>query len=127
MFLGLRTVIYPAPDLAASKAWWAERLGFDPYFDEPFYVGFEVAGYELGLNPNVDPEAGAISYWGVGDLDAAVATLLEAGAREGSGIQDTGGGIRVAEVIEPGGAVVGLIENPHFSLPPGVEQPGPGR
>jgi len=86
-----------------------------------------VAGYELGLNPNVDPEAGAISYWGVGDLDAAVATLLEAGAREGSGIQDTGGGIRVAEVIEPGGAVVGLIENPHFSLPPGVEQPGPGR
>ena len=127
MFLGLRTVIYPAPDLAASKAWWTERLGFGPYFDEPFYVGFEVAGYELGLNPNADPSAGAVSYWGVGDIEVALSELLAAGAREKSGIQDTGGGIRVAEVIEPGGGVLGLIENPHFSLPDPVQQPGPGR
>ncbi|MDP3909203.1 MAG: hypothetical protein Q8Q14_02335 [Gemmatimonadales bacterium] len=24
-----------------------------PYFDEPFYVGFNVGGYELGLNPDI--------------------------------------------------------------------------
>ncbi len=36
MFLGLRTVIYPAPDLAASKAWYQRVLNIEPYFDEPF-------------------------------------------------------------------------------------------
>jgi catechol 2,3-dioxygenase-like lactoylglutathione lyase family enzyme len=34
--LGLRTVIYPAPDLAAAKRWYGEVLGATPYFDEPF-------------------------------------------------------------------------------------------
>ena len=127
MFLGLRTVIYPAPDLAASKAWWTGVLGFEPYFDEPFYVGFEVAGYELGLLPDADPARGAVTYWGVGDVDTALAALLAAGAREPSGIQEPGDGIRLAEVLEPGGSVLGIIENPHFKLPAPVEQPGFGR
>ena len=52
MILGMRTVIYPAPDLDAAKAWYAKVLGFEPYFSEPFYVGFEVGGFELGLDPN---------------------------------------------------------------------------
>lgn len=29
---GLRTVVYPTDDLAASKACWSELLGMDPYF-----------------------------------------------------------------------------------------------
>ena len=50
MFLGLRTVIYRVRDLAAAKAWYANAFGAQPYFDELFYVGFEVGGYELGLH-----------------------------------------------------------------------------
>jgi catechol 2,3-dioxygenase-like lactoylglutathione lyase family enzyme len=50
MFLGLRTVIYPSPDLATARAWYAQVLGQEPYFDQPFYVGFSVGGYELGLD-----------------------------------------------------------------------------
>jgi hypothetical protein len=57
---GLRTVIYPAPDLPATS-WWSELLGVRPYFEEPFYVGFEVAGYELGLLPTADPADAAMS------------------------------------------------------------------
>ncbi|MFI4889449.1 MAG: VOC family protein [Steroidobacterales bacterium] len=46
MILGLRTVIYPAPDLAAARRWYAAVLGVEPYFDEPFHVGFFVfAGF----------------------------------------------------------------------------------
>ena len=55
MLLGLRTVIYHAPDLARVKTWYSDAFGITPYFDEPFYVGFDVGGYELGLNPNPDP------------------------------------------------------------------------
>src|SRR5256886_3805100 len=54
MVLGLRTAIYPAPDLAAAKRWYTDMLGVAPYFDEPFYVGFSVGGFELGLLPNAD-------------------------------------------------------------------------
>ena len=42
--LGLRTIIYPAPDLAEMKRWWTALLGQDPYFDQPFYVGYSVGG-----------------------------------------------------------------------------------
>jgi catechol 2,3-dioxygenase-like lactoylglutathione lyase family enzyme len=111
VFLGLRTVIYPAPDLAASKAWYAALLGVEPYFDEPFYVGFDVGGYELGLHPETDV---AETYWGVEDIEAAHAALLAAGATERSPVSDVGEGIRVATVLEPSGAVLGIIHNPHF-------------
>ena len=114
MFLGLRTVIYPAPDLPASKAWFSELLGAAPYFDEPFYVGWDVAGYELALDPAGDPAAGPVTYWGVPVADAALARLLAAGAAPRDGVRDVGGGIRVATVLEPGGSVLGVIENPHF-------------
>ncbi len=128
LFLGLRTIIYPAPDLGASTAWFSGLLGIKPYFEEPFYVGFEVAGYELGLDPHRDPALGPVTYWGVADLDAALAQATAAGARPDSGIDEVGGSIRVATVLEPGGAVLGLIENPHFALPTAPEPTsGPGR
>ena len=117
MLLGLRTVIHPAPDLGAAKAWWAGILGREPYFDEPFYVGFDVGGYELGLNPAADPAAGAVAYWGVADPDDALARLLAAGATAREPVTDVGGGIRVASVTDPHGVVVGIIDNPHFALP----------
>lgn len=128
MFLGLRTVIFPAPDLAASKAWFSRLLGQEPYFDEPFYVAFNVAGYELALDPAGEVVTGPVTYWGVADADAALATLLGAGATLRGAVQDVGDGIRVATVLEPGGTVVGVIENPHFRLPDATEQTtGPGR
>ena len=48
-FLGLRTVIYVNDGLQVARDWYADVLGSAPYFDEPFYVGFNVGGYELGL------------------------------------------------------------------------------
>ena len=119
MLLGLRTVIYAAPDLARSKAWYAKVFGIAPYFDEPFYVGFNVGGYELGLDPNAQGSAhgGVTGYWGVANLDQALARVTAQGAQIASAAQDVGEGIRVASVVDPAGNRVGLIENPHFSLP----------
>lgn len=128
MFLGLRTIIYPAPDLDASKAWFASILGTAPYFDEPFYVGFQVDGYELALDPSGDPEIGPITYWGVADADTAFADLVGAGAEPHGEVRDVGDSIRVATVTEPGGSILGVIENPHFQLPASrTISDGPGR
>lgn len=120
MLLGLRTVIYRAPDLARAKQWYTTLLGVGPYFDEPFYVGFNVGGYELGLDPNgkgTSGACGATAYWGVTKLDDALARARELGAAVVSPAQDVGEGIRVASVADPAGNVIGLIENPHFKLP----------
>jgi predicted enzyme related to lactoylglutathione lyase len=127
MFLGLRTINHPAPDLAAAKAWFTELLGHGPYFDEPFYVGFEVGGYELGLVPDAPVEDGATTYWGVADADAAARRLRELGAEVRAEVHEVGEGIRLGTFTTPTGQVVGIIENPHFALPDSPPSPGPGR
>ncbi|MED7947525.1 VOC family protein [Streptomyces sp. BE303] len=126
MFLGLRVVVYPAPDLAAGKAWWTSVLGVEPYFDEPFYVGYDVGGYELALGPRADPADGPVTYWGVADADAALQQLVAAGATVKEGVRDVGGSIRAASVTDPSGSVIGIIENPHFALPETARQAGDG-
>ena len=120
MLLGLRTVIYRTPDLAQAKAWYSEMFGLTPYFDEPFYVGFNVGGYELGLDPDTETPpgpGGATAYWGVANLDAFLAHVAVHGGVLLTPAQDVGGGIRVATLSDPAGNVIGLIENPHFQLP----------
>ena len=120
MFLGLRTAVYKVSDLARAKSWYATVLGVEPYFDEPFYVGFSVGGFELGLDPDtskVGPGAGGVvAYWGVQNADQALARLLGLGAAQHAAVQDVGDGIRVAAVKDPFGNVFGIIENPHFKL-----------
>lgn len=116
MILGLRTVVYFVPDLAAGKAWYTQVVGHGPYFDQPFYVGFNVGGFELGLLTNGTPGAGGTAaYWGVADVTAEAVRLVALGAVARGPIEDVGGGIRVAEFNDPFGNVFGVIENPHFN------------
>ena len=115
MILGLRTAIYPVSDLDKGKEWYARVFERQPYFDEPFYVGFSVGGFELGLIPDGNPgSSGVRAYWGVTDATAEVARLTGMGAELQEKLQDVGQGIRVAAVRDPFGNVLGIIENPHF-------------
>jgi catechol 2,3-dioxygenase-like lactoylglutathione lyase family enzyme len=117
-FLGLRTVIYYVADVERAKQWYRSVLGIDPYFDEPFYVGFNVGGFELGLHPNegdLGPGAGgAVTYWGVPNVAEAWKRLLGLGAASSSEPQNVGGDIVVATVKDPFGNLLGIIENPDF-------------
>lgn len=118
MIQGLRTAIYNAPDLARGRDWYSDVLGIPPYFDESFYVGFNVGGYELGLIPDgrAEGRGGVTVYWGVENAEAGLEHLLAKGAQLDEGVQDVGGGIKTATVIDPFGNVFGIIENPHFRL-----------
>lgn len=114
--LGLRTVIYPVTDLAAATQWWTALLGITPYFEEPFYVGFAVAGYELGLLPDARPADGALTYWGVDSVADAMAEAMAVGAVEHSAATEVGDGIVTGSVLNSSGSIVGFIYNPHFQL-----------
>jgi catechol 2,3-dioxygenase-like lactoylglutathione lyase family enzyme len=122
-FLGLRTVVYPVADLPRAVAWYARVLGIEPYFDQPFYAGFNVGGFELGLTPLPEgaaprpapkPDTETTAYWGVERMSEAWPRLLSLGATAHSEPQDVGEGIHVAAVVDPFGNLLGVIENPHF-------------
>ena len=119
MFTGLQTVVYGVSDIAMARDWYSKVLGHEPYFDQPsFYVGFNVGGYELGLDPNASPvskaSAGVVGYWGVEDIHSQYQRLLRLGAKEHSAVRDVGEGILVGTVLDPFGNIFGLIHNPHF-------------
>ncbi len=118
-FLGLRTTIYKVDDLGAAKTWYANAFQTDPYFDEPFYVGFSIRGYELGLLPEEskgEKHAGVLSYWGVEDIQKEFDRLISLGATVHEPPANVGGEIMVASVIDPWGNIIGLIYNPEFKV-----------
>ena len=116
--LGLRTTIYRVPDLAAAKDWYNKAFGKPPYFDEPFYVGFNIGGFELGLMPQEDitpaTADNVMTYWGVEDIHASYEHLLQLKATAHEAPYNVGGPLMVASVRDPWGNVVGLIYNPLF-------------
>jgi predicted enzyme related to lactoylglutathione lyase len=118
--LGLRTAIYKVSDIGKAKAWYSKVLNTEPSFDEVFYVGFNVGGYELGLQPDETPSTAkadsVVTYWGVNDVAKTFQRLLDNGAIAHESPADVGGNIIVATVKDPWGNVFGIIYNPHFKL-----------
>lgn len=121
MVIGLGTVIYHVTDLDQAKAWYSTAFQEKPYFDQPFYVGFNISGYELGLDPNQTVtqagRGGSVAYWRVSEIGPAVRHFVGMGATLVAPVRDVGEGIKVATVADPFGNLIGLIENPHFTLP----------
>ena len=118
--LGLRTTIYKVGDIEPAKNWYANVFNTAPYFDEPFYVGFNIGGYELGLQPEetptIDKAESVVSYWGVDDIQSVYNNFIEAGATENEKPYNVGGDLMTATVKDPWGNVIGLIYNPYFQL-----------
>jgi predicted enzyme related to lactoylglutathione lyase len=97
MIQGLRTVIYPIDDLPKGEEWYSKVLGVEPYFDQPFYVGYSVGGFELGLIPDGVPgKQGSLVYWGVRDASAELARLSDLKGEVHEPAKDVGVGIKVA-------------------------------
>ena len=115
--LGLRTAIYKVGNITKAKEWYTIAFSTEPYFDEPFYVGFNINEYELGLDPSVeDVIYGSIpvAYWQVDDMEKSKSSILEIGGFLHQDIQEVGGDIKVAEFKDPFGNVIGIIEDKSF-------------
>jgi predicted enzyme related to lactoylglutathione lyase len=119
MFLGLRTAIYHVKDINTAKKWYSNVLDKEPYFDQPYYVGYNIGGYELDLIPDQTESnskiEGVVTYWGVKNAKESFQKLLDSGAAIHEEIQDVGEGILVGTVKDPFGNIFGIIENPNFT------------
>ncbi|TWV31314.1 glyoxalase [Streptomyces misionensis] len=114
MTTGVRTIVYPVKDAARAKALFSALLGVEPYADEPYYVGFEAAGQDVGLDPNGHAQGltGPVPFWHVTDLRERLAALLAAGAQIVQDVRDVGNGRLVASVKDADGNMVGLLQDP---------------
>ena len=119
--LGLRTAIYKVSDIKKAKQWYSKAFLTEPYFDEAFYVGYNIGGFELGLQPEEnqikEKSENVVAYWGVENINLEYKRFLNLGATEHEAPQNVGGEISVATVKDNWGNIIGLIHNPHFKLP----------
>ena len=107
---GIKTVIYPASDLARAKAAFSAVLGAAPAMDEPYYVQFNVGGQAIGLDPH-GHKSGAVVYYHVTDIKGALRALLEGGAQVNEDVKDVGGGRLIASVRDADGNLIGLLQD----------------
>jgi predicted enzyme related to lactoylglutathione lyase len=108
------TVIYPVKDLAQATTLFSAVLGVAPSSEAPYYVGFQVGGQDIGLDPNGHGKGmtGPVPYVEVDDITRRLDQLLDAGATTQQPITDVGGGKLVAIVRDADGNPIGLIQSP---------------
>jgi predicted enzyme related to lactoylglutathione lyase len=110
---GVKTIIYPVRDIEAAKAVYSALLGVEPYADEPYYVGYKVAGQDVGLDPSGHKKGltGAVAYHHVADIKGTLQGLLEAGAETLEDVHNVGGGRLIATVKDGDGNLIGLLQD----------------
>jgi predicted enzyme related to lactoylglutathione lyase len=111
MTSGAQTLIFPVKDLDSATTLFAALLGAPPQMDTPYYVQYNVAGQEIGLDPNGASKGltAPVPYLHVEDINATMAQLVEAGAEPKDAITDFGGRL-VGSVTDPAGNVIGVIQ-----------------
>jgi predicted enzyme related to lactoylglutathione lyase len=128
MLRGLTTVSFWAADVVAAKKWYSELLGIEPYFERPdsehpAYIEFRLGDYqhELGIiDRRYAPKdagaapGGAIVFWHVDDLAAALEKLIALGAKEYEPVTKRGEGFITASVVDPFGNILGIMYNAHY-------------
>jgi predicted enzyme related to lactoylglutathione lyase len=111
---GIKIVLHPVTDLERAKAVYTALLGLAPQADSPYYVGYDVAGQQIGLVPGGGPQGmtSPVAYWEVPDIEAKLAEVTAAGATVKEPAHDVGGGRLVATFTDPDGNVLGLFQDP---------------
>ncbi len=114
MTAGMRTVVFPVTDLAAATRLYEALLGDVPVVEGPHYVGFNVAGQDIGLDPNGHRRGmtGPVGYWHVDDVGTVLARLTAHGAVVVEAARDVGGGKLIATVKDADGNMIGLVQEP---------------
>ena len=107
---GIKSVVYPVSDLAKAKAMFSAALNAAPIMDEPYYVGYQVNGLDIGLDPH-GHKSGAVVYYHVDDIKSTLQTLLDAGAQVDQEAKDVGGGRLIAAVKDTDGTLIGLLQD----------------
>ena len=106
MSAAIRSLVIPVSELDAAKEVYTALLGA-PHTDQPYYVGYNVDGFEVSLAPG-DGTGGPVAYIDVEDLDASREALLAAGATERDAPRQVAPEARVCVLVDGDGNPIGL-------------------
>jgi|SRR4249920_3363250 len=108
---GVKTIIYPVKDLDTAKPLFAALFGDAPASITPYYVGWKVAGQDVGLDPgHAQGLSGPVPYWHVDDIASSARALIAAGGEVLQDAKDVGGGKLIAWVKDADVNVIGLLQ-----------------
>lgn len=127
MLRGLTTVVFLTDDLHAARVWYSQLFGQEPYYVRPEYVEWRLGDFqhefgvmdrrystaEPGALPRPKP-AGAVVYWAVDDIHAAVERAAAHGATVLDPPRQYGVGFIGTSVVDPFGKILGLMYNQHY-------------
>ena len=97
----IRSLVIPVSDLDAAKVVYTALLG-SPHTDESYYVGYNINGFEVGLNP-AGEGGGPVAF-----ADATRETLLAAGATERDAPRQVAPEARICVLADADGNPIGL-------------------
>jgi len=96
---------------ADNDAWLLRKAAVvERYGHSSYYVGYELAGQQIGLVPNSGMTS-PVAHWHVTDIEARLAEVTAAGGTLKDAPRDVGGGRLVASFTDPDGNVLGLIQD----------------
>jgi predicted enzyme related to lactoylglutathione lyase len=109
----VKAIIYPVKDLDKAKALFTVLLDTPPAYDAPYYVGWNIDGQDIGLDPHGFEQGmtGPVAYVQVADIKARLDALVAGGASIVQEIKDIGGGGLIASVKDADGNVLGLRQS----------------
>ena len=113
MARGLNALLFPTSDPARMKRLLSVVLGGEPAFDDAYYVGWQMGGLNIGLDPNGRTRgmAGATPFFDVEDIRATVDALKALGATLEEDVRPVGGGMLVAILSDQEGNMIGLSQS----------------
>jgi predicted enzyme related to lactoylglutathione lyase len=111
MLKSLKRITYYVDDIEKAKQWYNIVLGIQPIFDTPFAKIYKIGNCSLSLakskNPLVKPDERMDVYWEVDDIDSAFEKFVQHGAQVKTPVKQVLN-IRIAQLIDPFGKVIGL-------------------
>ncbi len=110
MARNIKILVFPVKDMEKAKAFYAKFLDTEPYTESKFYTGYKVGDLEIGLDPN--SKSGPIAYTDVKDIDSSLQAMIEAGGKVIQQVREVGGGLKIAQVKDIDGNVVGFRQQP---------------
>lgn len=113
MLKALKRITYFVDDIEKAKQWYNSVLGIQPIFDTPFAKIYNIGSCSLSLTQSKTPINEANNqmdvYWEVDDIDSVFEKFIKLGAKVKTPIKKVLN-IRIAQVIDPFGNIIGLTD-----------------
>jgi len=112
--LSLKEIVYFVNDIKRARNWYLHAFGGSKDFESEFYNSISAGGLSIGFHPSDEKTLpgvkGQVAYWLVDDMKKAIEHFTKMGCTIYRGPINSIDSEIVAQLIDPFGNALGLIE-----------------